>query len=689
MKIKISLILILIFSFFSFFIIFRQSNAQVCLPLKGNLVWSQWQSYRIPMTSSYKYVLTSSPLYVTSSNVGVNIPPLAYKLQVNGSIAASSFCLGNSCRSYWTEGSITGSGSPGQVVFWTSSSSISGNDNLFWNTTTKQLGINTKNPSTTLHVNGDITAETFSGNINAGYVIPGIFGQDTGNGNYFFTYKVAIGTTTIPATISATTSLYVLNDYIRSDQGFCINNNNTTSCLDFAPINYWALTGTITNTTLYPTNTNWNISIGTTTNSNYKLQVNGAFNIFNGGLVIDQTPQRGNWNSRVPLGNVITVVDTSGNVGRYPSITIGVDGLPIIAYNEAGNTNNGFIRALKVAKCKNIDCTNSSITIVTSSPNSDFGTYTSITIGSDGLPIIAFYATGTGLAIAKCNNLDCSFASTTIGDFGSKIGLHTSITIGTDGNPIIPYRDNSNSNNNYLKFLKCNDKNCSSSNYYTLDNIGQFGTEGEAKYISLALGTDGLPIIAYNKSDPSGNNLGLAILKCSKTDCSSTTTNSKTIIDPSSTYARQFASLTIGTDGLPIVVFRNDYNADLTVIKCNKPDCSNTSANIKSVINNIGQYPSITIGSDGLPIIAFYDGNAKDLIVIKCSKIDCSSTTTNSKITVDSSGTDDIGKYPSITIGSDGLPIIAYMQYYQGNNQNRLRVAKCGNDRCLPYWQRR
>jgi hypothetical protein len=629
------------------------------------------------MTSSYKYVLTSSPLYVTSSNVGVNIPPLAYKLQVNGSIAASSFCLGNSCRSYWTEGSITGSGSPGQVVFWTSSSSISGNDNLFWDSTTTRLGINTKNPSTTLHVNGDITAETFSGNINAGYVIPGIFGQDTGNGNYFFSYKVAIGTTTIPAT----TSLYVHNDYIRSDQGFCIHNNNNTSCLDFAPINYWALTGTITSTTLYPTNTNWNISIGTTTNSNYKLQVNGAFNIFNGGLVIDQTPQRGNWNSRVPLGNVITVVDGNGSVGQYSSITIGIDGLPIIAYHDATN------KALKIAKCKNIDCTNSSITIVTSSPNSDFGKYTSITIGSDGLPIVSFY-TGSNLAIAKCNNLDCSSASIIIVDSNGNVGLHTSITIGTDGNPIIAYRDNSDSSNNYLKFLKCNDKNCSSSNYYTLDNIGQFGTEGEAKYISLALGSDGLPIIAYNKSSSSGN-LGLAILKCSKTDCSSTTTNSKTIIDPASTYARQFASLTIGTDGLPIVVFRNDSNANLTVIKCSKPDCSNTSTNIKSIINDIGQYTSITIGTDGLPIIAFYDGNDKDLIVIKCSKIDCSSITTNSKITVDSIQSGDVGKHTSITIGSDGLPIIAYMQYYQGGNQNRLRVAKCGNDRCLPYWQRR
>jgi hypothetical protein len=692
MKIKISLILILIFSFS---IIFRQSNAQVCLPLKGNLVWSQWQSYRIPMTSSYKYVLTSSPLYVTSSNVGVNTSPLAYKLQVNGSIAASSFCLGNSCRSYWTEGSITGSGSPGQVVFWTSSSSISGNDNLFWDSTTTRLGINTKNPSTTLHVNGDITAETFSGNINAGYVIPGIFGQDTGNGNYFFASKVAIGTTTIPTTISATTSLYVLNDYIRSDQGFCINKNNTTSCLDFAPINYWALTGTITSTTLYPTNTNWNISIGTTTNSNYKLQVNGAFNILNGGLVIDQTPQRGNWNSRVPLGNVITVVDrgtSTDQVGQHLSITIGSDGLPIISYFDS---NYAFSpeRGLKVLKCRTVDCSATNTNIITVVDSRDqSGYHTSITIGSDGLPIVAYYNGGnntvSGLWFVKCNDLSCNSTNTNIStrvDSNDGAGFGASITIGTNGNPIIAYRNNSNDN---LIFLKCNNIYCNSYSTITIDGSTDDNT-------SINLGTDGLPIIAYN-TRLSGTKK-LKVWKCYNQNCTSSST---TMVSDRS----RWPSLTIGTDGLPIISFYTVQGnvGYLGVLKCSKFDCSDTTTNKITILTTSTpsssdpsynpSHSSITIGPDGLPIIAYRyvsSTNANFLNVLKCSKPDCSATTSNSIVTVD-----DIGPYGgtagynskiSLAIGSDGLPIIAYYD----NKINSLKVLHCGNDRCLPYWQRR
>lgn len=46
-----------------------------------------------------------------------------------------------------------------------------------------------------------------------------------------------------------------------------------------------------------------------------------------------------------------TTVDSSGDVGSFGSITIGVDRYPVIAYSDI--TNN----ALKVAHCSNISCT--------------------------------------------------------------------------------------------------------------------------------------------------------------------------------------------------------------------------------------------------------------------------------------------------------------------------------------------
>ena len=65
---------------------------------------------------------------------------------------------------------------------------------------------------------------------------------------------------------------------------------------------------------------------------------------------VDGTPQTGVWNSRIPSSNTLTTLDATGNVGEYTSITIGTDGLPIISYHDFTNGD------LKVAKCGSNIC---------------------------------------------------------------------------------------------------------------------------------------------------------------------------------------------------------------------------------------------------------------------------------------------------------------------------------------------
>ena len=52
---------------------------------------------------------------------------------------------------------ISGSGVSGQVVFWDGTSSINGNNNLFWNNTNNYLGINNATPASALDVSGLVT----------------------------------------------------------------------------------------------------------------------------------------------------------------------------------------------------------------------------------------------------------------------------------------------------------------------------------------------------------------------------------------------------------------------------------------------------------------------------------------------------------------------------------------------------
>jgi hypothetical protein len=190
----ISILSLIFLLFYSFFL--KSTEAQVCLPLDGYLVWpGTWESGWIPMASTTQYVLTKSPIYVSGSNVGIGTLSPVYTFQVNGDISGTRLCIGSDCRSNWPGGGITGSGSPGQLTFWIDSTSIGGDNNLFWDNTNKRLGISTTTPQTSLHVIGNITANTFLGTISAANVSSGQFGANTGGGNYSFPGNVGIGTT--------------------------------------------------------------------------------------------------------------------------------------------------------------------------------------------------------------------------------------------------------------------------------------------------------------------------------------------------------------------------------------------------------------------------------------------------------------------------------------------------------------
>ncbi|MER3407163.1 MAG: hypothetical protein C4278_01950, partial [Patescibacteria group bacterium] len=141
-------ILSIIFSFFEI----KQTQAQsLCQPAGPFLIWDpgvSWVSNTLVMTSS-------TPNVLTRPSMGLF---------------------------------VSGSGSPGQLAFWTGSNTISGDSNLYWDNVNKRLGIGTTSPQTELHVIGTVTANAFQGSylgtINAANVSSGQFGANTGGGNY-------------------------------------------------------------------------------------------------------------------------------------------------------------------------------------------------------------------------------------------------------------------------------------------------------------------------------------------------------------------------------------------------------------------------------------------------------------------------------------------------------------------------
>jgi len=300
----------------------------------------------------------------------------------------------------------------------------------------------------------------------------------------------------------------------------------------------------------------------------------------------------------------------------------------------------------------------------------DVGQYTSITIGTDGLPIISYLKLlpPIDLKVAHCNDITCTSAFTATIDSDVAVGGYTSITIGTDGLPIISYKDFTNED---LKVAHCNSVFCFSAVANTIDAPA---TAEVGRWTSITIGTDGLPIISY--FDQSTNN-DLKVAHCDDVTCTSGVAN--TIDAPLSVGL--FTSITIGTDGLPIISYHELFSpSDLKVAHCNDVTCTSAFTATIDSGGDVGQWTSITIGTDGLPIISYWDGTNRDLKVAHCNDVTCTGAATS---TIDSGG--DVGEYTSITIGTDGLPIISY---YDNTNKD-LKVAHCGNEYCIPNWTRR
>ena len=193
------------------------------------------------------------------------------------------------------------------------------------------------------------------------------------------------------------------------------------------------------------------------------------------------------------------------------------------------------------------------------------------------------------------------------------------------------------------------------------------GNVGE--YTSVTVGTDGLPLISYYD----GTNRDLKVAHCGNAACTSSTI---TTVD-SGNYVGRDTSVTVGADGLPLISYYYWDYGDLRVAHCGNAACTsgNTITTVDSA-GDVGFYTSVTVGADGLPLISYVDITNEDLRVAHCGNAACTSSTTT---TVDSAG--DVGQYTSVTVGADGLALISYYD----TSSDDLKVAHCSNRFCVPY----
>ncbi|MDP6667048.1 MAG: hypothetical protein QF357_06570, partial [Dehalococcoidia bacterium] len=114
---------------------------------------------------------------------------------------------------------------------------------------------------------------------------------------------------------------------------------------------------------------------------------------------------------------VTTLVIGPGDAGLWNSVTIGDDGLPVIAY-EANNS-------LYLAHCDDVSCATATPSLVEATGAGDL--HASVIIGSDGLPLISYRSsTENDLKVAHCQTVDCSTSAKAILESAGDVGEFTS-----------------------------------------------------------------------------------------------------------------------------------------------------------------------------------------------------------------------------------------------------------------------
>ena len=194
----------------------------------------------------------------------------------------------------------------------------------------------------------------------------------------------------------------------------------------------------------------------------------------------------------------------------------------------------------------------------------------------------------------------------------------------------------------------------------SIDSVGNVGY-----FTSITIGTNGNPIISYYDS----SNLDLKVAACHNPTC---TTSTNTTIDSTGDVG-SYTSITIGTNGNPIISYLDGTNFDLKVAACTNATCTSSTNTTIDNAGSVGYHTSITIGTNGNPIISYRDLTNGDLKVAACTNPTCTTSTTT---TIDSAG--NVGEYTSITIGTNGTPIISYNDATNSN----LKVAACNNPTC-------
>ncbi len=310
------------------------------------------------------------------------------------------------------------------------------------------------------------------------------------------------------------------------------------------------------------------------------------------------------------------VIDTRGRAEHSAAVWTTAGITPDITVGADGLAlivHHDPVRARSyLTRCADIGCTTASSETI----RSDHATSgVSLALANDGLPIIASTSSAVDarLVISSCDTPSCLGSTNTTVDSGAFSGYDPSLAIGVDGLPIVAHIASDD-----LAITHCGNVTCAASSTTVIDLTGVSADP------DLTIRADGTPIIAITRPD------GLAVIACVDVACSATT-GARLVAGPSIGVASLGATpaIAIGVDGAPVIAHRgalSDGSSGLFVTTCNDADCATATT---QYLSEGGIGADIVIGLDGRPTITHVSAVSTTLVITTCATNHCASADTD------------------------------------------------------------